>query len=158
MTFSLEENTGVPRVLCDTSVLIPPRSRKILVGAAANGFIRPYWSPWILAEFHRVLTWNWMKNEKGSESNCSIQSKKMMRIMLPYFRSVDPRPPYDDGQDVISDPDDLPVWAAAKKLRADYLISNNTKDFPPRDINDRYIYQGIEWITADNFFQQFELN
>lgn len=153
----ITKKSKTPKVFCDTSVLVPFQTRKILVSAAAGGEINPYWSPWILAELNRVLTWKWIVKDKGSEKECSIQSKKMMRYMLPYFRIVDPVPPYLDGKDVIPDPDDLPVWAAAKKINAKFLISNNTKDFPPANTEGLYIYEGIEWITAKKFIERFEL-
>ena len=150
-------HTGVQKVMCDTSVLFPPTTRKILVGAAVDGLFDFYWSPWIVAELNRTLTWNWIKKRRGSEDECSESSNKMMRHILPFFRTIDPLPPYEDGKDVIPDLNDLPIWAAAKLAHVDFLVSNNTKDFPFINTSRQYVYEGIEWITAKDFINRFIL-
>lgn len=62
----------------------------------------------------------------------------------------------------LRDPDDASVWATAVVGGADYVISHNTRHFPPLVrgevlIGDRamsaarHIHQGIEFLTAIGF-------
>jgi len=117
-----------------------------LIDAATDERITVFWSPWVIGELYRTLTWDWIKHGRGSESECSASSKRMMRVMLLYFRTVDPEPPFDVA--ACPDPDDMPIWKAAVQLQAHYLVSNNTNDFPPRGASGRHTYQCVEWITA----------
>ena len=77
----------------------------------------------------------------------------MMRIVSQYFKIVDPTPPFDEGWLAYVDQDDVPIWAAAKLIQADYVVSNNTNDFPPKNKNGRHLYKGIEYITVEEFLE-----
>ena len=46
---------------------------------------------------------------------------------------------------------DQPVWAAAKLGRADYVVSENWRDYPPAGPNGRHVHEGIEYLPADMF-------
>ena len=45
------------RAVLDTNVLVPPGLRRDLQNAAQEGAFEALWSPWIIAELNRVLTW-----------------------------------------------------------------------------------------------------
>ena len=139
------------KALCDTSVLVPSGIRKKLVMSAELGLFTPYWSPWIIGELYRVLTYQLM-DYQYSKQTISQLSKKMMLLMTPFFDVIDLKPPLPKGWLGKVDPDDIPIWAAAKLEEVNYVVSNNTRDFPPEN-EGRYVYEGIEYITANNFLK-----
>lgn len=47
--------------------------------------------------------------------------------------------------------DDHPVWATAVECEAQYVVSDNTSDYPPRQPDGRYVHQGIEYISGRDF-------
>jgi hypothetical protein len=50
----------------------------------------------------------------------------------------------------LADRDDWPVWATARLAGAQYVISHNTRHFPPL-VGTRHIYDGIEYVTTVEF-------
>lgn len=50
-----------------------------------------------------------------------------------------------------ADPGDAHVFAAAIVADADYVVSNNTRDFPPRSATDRHEWNGIVCLTPQEF-------
>jgi hypothetical protein len=87
----------VPRVLVDTSTLFTIRYRKQLTTLAAEGTIIAIWSPWIVAELNRILTWAWLDRHGDTPRTrraCSAAAKTMMLAMEPNFLAVVPQPPY----------------------------------------------------------------
>lgn len=144
------------RAVLDTSVLVPRRSREELQIAAQDGLYVALWSPWIIAELHRVLTWRWLQTTgyDGSVSNqrrCSSAAKAMMRILVPTFELVDTRPPYPAAWDTLSDEDDLPIWATAMAGNATHVVSIDRRHFPPQDRAGHHVYQGVEYMSARAF-------
>jgi predicted nucleic acid-binding protein len=47
------------RAVLDTSVLLPARLREDLQSLAQDGAYTAIWSPWIIAEVNRTLTWHY---------------------------------------------------------------------------------------------------
>lgn len=159
------------RAVLDTSVLVPTRRREELQSLARDGAFTAIWSPWIIAELHRVLTWRWLAHpavrvttaggdvvtacdiSSANWARCSQQAKRMMEIMLatPHWELVDPRPPYPPAWESLGDVWDEPVWAAAVVGHAHYVVSNNTRDYPPAGADGHHIHKGVEYIAADHF-------
>lgn len=81
------------RAVIDTSSLFAPTLRRELQQLTEEGLFVGIWSPWIIAELYRVLTWRWIK-DKGmsaeSQRECSRQAKRMMEVLLPSFELVNP--------------------------------------------------------------------
>ena len=152
---------GPIRAVVDTSSLVPARLRHDLQQAAQLGASIRLWSPWIIAELNRVLTWRWIKVplpgvsradlSASNERRCSEAAKLMMEWLLPSFALVNPLPPYPPAWETLTDTWDLPIWAAAKLGRARYIISENTRDYPPRDAQGRAAYDGIEYLSGTTF-------
>ncbi len=147
-----------PRAVLDTSVLVSVRLRIGLQEAADSGQFIAIWSPWIVGELYRVLTWRWLERTRNySSANyaaCGRSAKTMMSLLISTFETVAPVPPYPPAWSTLTDLDDYPIWAAARLGRADYVVSNNTHDFPPPDPDGRYRYGGIEYLTAQTFLDR----
>lgn len=145
------------RAVIDTSSLVPLTLRRDLQQAAQLGAFTAIWSPWIIAELNRVLVWRWIKDRTGgdlsdaNERGCSKAAKAMMSVLLPTFELVAPLPPYPPAWETLQDVWDHPIWAAAVAGNARYVISENTRDYPPAGDDGRYIYEGIEYITGQVF-------
>jgi len=147
----------VIRAVLDTSALFSPRLRRQLQEAAAQGLYKGIWSPWIVAELNRVLVWRWIRQRAGgdispaTERACADAAKVMMEILLPTFELVAPLPPYPPAWPSLADVHDHPIWAAAVIGHADYVVSENTRHFPPRQPGGRHEYGGIAYIRPQPF-------
>jgi predicted nucleic acid-binding protein len=153
----------VIRSVLDTSVLVPPHLRRELQIAAQAGLYTAYWSPWVIAELNRVLTWRWIRRipagtsapdlSRANERRCSEAAHTMMELLLPTFRLVETLPPYPPAWEALKDRWDHPVWAAAKACGARYVVSENTSDFPPAQADGTRTHEGIEYVTGDAFLR-----
>jgi hypothetical protein len=151
-----ERRRDHPRAVIDTSSLYPAGLRRRLQQLAQDGAFEALWSPWIIAELNRVLVWDWLRRtgndlSSGNQERCSRAAKAMMTIMLPTFTLVAPLPPYPPVWSTLQDEWDRPIWAAAKISGAHYVISENTRDFPPAHADERHIHEGIEYLTGRAF-------
>jgi hypothetical protein len=121
----------VIRAVLDTNVLVLPGLRRDLQNAAQEGAFTAIWSPWIIAELNRVLTWKWLERTATSSAarnvicdlspanwqRCSMAATAMMEILLATFELVNPRPPYPETWDTLADVQDVPIWVAAVEGR-----------------------------------------
>ena len=153
--FPLDPRTPV-RAVVDTSSLVSSQRRRDLQQATQLGEFTAIWSPWIIAELNRVLVWRWIDRSGGelSRSNrrrCSEAAKTMMSILLPTFELVAPLPPFPPAWDTLVDAWDHPLWAAAKAGHAEYVVSENHRDYPPPTPDKRHFHEGIEYLPTDAF-------
>ena len=159
------------RAVVDTSVLVPARLRAELQGLALDGAFTAIWSPWIISELYRTLTWQWIESTArritaadgdtvtvcdltaANWTRCGNSAKRMMEILLatPQWELVDPRPPYPAAWDTLDDVWDYPIWAAAVAGQAHYIVSNNTHDYPPVETGGRHVYAGVEYLSGVDF-------
>jgi hypothetical protein len=149
------------RAVVDTSALVPSGLRRQLQQAGEAGLFVPIWSPWIIAELNRVLVWRWIKDppshrfandlSTANERLCSQMARQMMDYLLSTFEVVNPVPPYPPAWTGLSDIGDHPIWAAAVVGQARYVVSENTRDYPPRQSDGLHHYQGIEYLSAQAF-------
>jgi hypothetical protein len=144
------------KAVIDTSTLVRAAMRKGLTRMAQAGTVTAIWSPWIIAELNRVLTGRWIREAGGdlstaNERRCSRAAKTMMDVLLGTFTLAHPAPPYPLAWEGLTDAWDVPIWAAAVASEAQYVVSENTRDFPPRGADGRHIYEGIEYVTGDAF-------
>ncbi len=77
----------------------------------------------------------------------------MLRYLLPVMRFVSLRDyaglePWHE----LTDPDDAPVWQTAVLAKANYVVSHNTRHFPPLR-HGRHAYGGIDYLTAIEFIE-----
>lgn len=147
------------RAVLDTSVLVPPHLRRELQVAAQAGLFTAYWSPRIIAELNRVLTWRWIQRtsppdlSRANEQQCSVAAHTMMTLLISTFHLVKTIPPYPPAWHTLTDQWDHPVWAAAKLCQAHYVISENTRDFPPGQPDGRHSHEEIEYLTGEAFLR-----
>lgn len=142
------------RAVLDTSVLFPPRQRAELQQAAQLGTFAGIWSPWIIAELNPVLTWDWVHTHGAtatSERECSRAAKRMMEYLLPTFVLVAPIPPYPPAWEQLADIWDQPIWAAAVQGRAQYVVSENRRHYPPRQPDGSHTHEGITYLPGRAF-------
>jgi len=157
----MEDQALALRAVIDTSTLVAPTMRKRLQEAAVVGRFTAIWSPWIIAELNRVLTWHWIKRplpgrpssdlSLANEKRCADAAKRMMEIMLPVFEVITPLPPYPPAWETLTDRWDEPIWAAAVLGSAHYVVSENTRHYPPSQADGRHIYQGVEYLGGRAF-------
>jgi hypothetical protein len=147
-----------PRAVIDTCVFahlnqwISP-----LVDAARNGNVELIWSPVIIAETHRLLTWQWLLRHDGDLSRqswdaCSEQAKAFWRWVSPAFRVVDDRPPDEPSwTNRPRDEWDIPLWNAAVRSGAAFIVTENLRDGPPPDTEGIRRHEGIVFIHPEDF-------
>lgn len=126
------------RAVVDSNVFPQTRAYMIpLERLARHGVIRLFWSPLIIAEAHRRLTWLWLQRNEGDLSDaswerCSIAAKKMFAHATRMFKVVDDHPPYPGvWADPIRDPWDVPIYLAARNAGAHFVVTENLQDGPP---------------------------
>lgn len=147
------------RAVLDTSALVPSQVRRELQVATQAGLYVGYWSPWIIAELNRVLTWRWLQRtappdlSRANEQRCSVAAHIMMELLLATFQLVNPLPPYPSAWEQLADAWDHPIWAAAKASGAQYVVSENTHDYPPPQADGRHVYESIEYLGGEAFLQ-----
>lgn len=147
------------KALLDANVLIPHRTRQILETYARLGFYEGYWSPWIIEEMARGVTWRWIRangTERASRDELSRRAKVAMRHLELTLRVVSPTLPYPAAWPSLRDEGDHPVWAAAVLAGVAYVVSDNTHDFPPPDTDGVTRHDGVTYITAMTFIRGLE--
>jgi hypothetical protein len=87
----------------------------------------------------------------AAEHACAEAANAMMAVLLPPFEVVTPLPPYPPSWASLADPNDYPIWATAVVGRADYVVSANTRYFPPRGRDGRHTFGGITYLTGSAF-------
>jgi hypothetical protein len=144
------------RAVLDTSALVPAAQREDLQSLAQAEIYHGIWSPWIIAELNRVLTWRWIRASHGdvsraNEKACSRAAQRMMALLFATFRLVHPEPPYPPAWESLTDPWDQPIWAAAKLSGATHVVSENSRHFPPVGQDGQHSHEGIVYLTGQAF-------
>jgi len=117
----------------DASALVGAKNRIALQIAMNRRQFIGIWSPWIIEEMARTLTWHWARQRGISveaKHALSVSAKLMMDILTDTFIAVDPKPPHPPAWPELRDAGDWPIWATAKLAEARYVVSENTRDFP----------------------------
>ena len=79
----------------------------------------------------------------------------MMEWLLPSFEVVTPLPPYPPAWASLTDRWDEPIWGAAVLGEARYVVSENTRHYPPRQADGRHIHQGVQYLGGQAFLNMF---
>ena len=160
--------SGVPGPIAvlDASVLVPHWSRVALRALALERPPRftPIWSTAIVAETWRTLT---LRAERAGQTGAAVgrAAHALWYLLDPVFQVAEAsRPPAGAPPSPLRDPDDAHLWHAALNAGARYIVSHNTRDFPPvvrvvaaiggdEQPPARHVYAGIEFLTAIEFIE-----
>lgn len=125
----------------DTNVIYPVWLRDLLLWLAQYDMYRPAWSEKIMVEFEAVVR---RKHPKMDEAKVARITNAMCeafpQAMVENYHGLIDTLELDDE-------DDRHVLAAAIKVNANVLVTNNTKDFPP-EYCDQY---GVTVKSPDDF-------
>jgi hypothetical protein len=76
----------------------------------------------------------------------------MFSRLTPVFRIVEDCPPLESlWTDSPSDDWDVPIWTAAKRSEASFIITDNLADGPPKNSEGDREYDGITFMHPDDF-------
>lgn len=152
--------TEAPRAVLDTSVLVPAWSRLLLstLAAARPAIYTPIWCEWIIAETWRVLAVQRLRHlpslTAADERQLTVSANTMLTALLQVMAFVSVVPPFDAAWTDMADANDLPIWSAALRSGARFIVSHNVSDFPPRDGDGLCAYAGVEFVTAEHFVRE----
>ena len=124
--------------LLDTCVLLKSYLCDTLLSIAEEGAFRPLWSDHILAELRRNLI-------KSGAKQAAVEHR--LEQMATYFPDARVTGYEELMGSMTSHPKDRHVLAAAVAGRADALVTENLKDFPPESV----AHLGIAVSGQDDF-------
>lgn len=132
--------------LIDACSLVGVLKRNLLLSLAEAGLYRARWSPDILDECQRALVE--MFTERGDQDAASkaLKARRSMEEAFPEASVID----YANligSIEGMPDPNDRHVLAAAVKIRASVIVTENLKDFPARVLAPL----DLEAKSADDF-------
>ena len=128
------------RAVLDTSALLS-REKRALVYFAQTGLYTIVWSNYIIWELSRKMAEiGWAKETARSY----IEALSDLAEWCDYRQITG-----GSYEDWLADPDDHPIMATAIAGQVDYVVTWNTKDFPPKRR-----FAGITIITPDAFLQE----
>lgn len=128
-------------VLYDANVLYPSTLRDLLIRVAQAGLVQAKWTDQILDEVFRSLK----LNRPDLEGDRLDRTRELMNRAVRDCLVTGYEPLVDALE--LPDPDDRHVLAAAIKARAQVIVTNNLRDFPPDGLAD----WDIEAKGADDF-------
>lgn len=124
------------RVVVDACALLPVTLCDVLLRAAAAGYFQAYWSEQILNETRRNLVKKLGLTPEQAEARCNAMRRYFPEAMVVGYE------PYVDAME--NDPKDRHVAAAALKVGAQVIVTNNLRDF-------RTLPEGIAAQPPDEF-------
>lgn len=138
----------------DACVLVPNRARDVLLEIATTGAFRPLWSTQILAELDRVL-----RRLHGKRGFAAEETDAYLTRLIGQMRGAFPDALVDDWERLVPaihlpDPDDRHVVAAALAGRADVIVTENLRDYPPSSLPAALTRQTLDDFLLD----QLDLN
>ena len=152
-----------PVAVLDTSVLYPAWSRLLLQRLAAGQppAFRGIWSREIIREL-----WQTVSDRSSARGLAPETVQNRVRGMLYPLQQVlvlveSAGHPPAAPPSPLRDPDDTHLWNAALHAQAAYIVSHNTRDFPPpvrvgtgSEPGLRHLAHGVEFLTAIEFVEE----
>ncbi|MEL6877494.1 MAG: PIN domain-containing protein [Pseudomonadota bacterium] len=132
--------------LVDACSLVGALRRNFLLSLAEEEFFRLRWSPQILEEAERALAR--LFDERRLNDSSKLAAKQIATMSNAFPEAI-----VEDWDMLLSlgsglpDPDDAHVLAAAVKVQAQTIVTENIKDFPKSVLNPL----NLEPRTADDF-------
>ena len=136
-----------------------------IVRAAEDGILIAVWSPLIISEVNRLLTWLWIRRHDNDTSEsarrqCSANFKVWYANVAVHFQVVEDRPPLAEmWTDTPPDLWDAPIWTAAVRALDLYdrsgviVVTDNLKDGPPPDEHGLRQYNHVAFIHPVDLVQ-----
>lgn len=134
-------------VILDANVLYPFLVRDVLLSFAHAGLYRARWSKDIMDEWTRHLIKNHPDKEQNIRRTAEVMAEQFPEALVCGYEDLIPSLE-------LPDPDDRHVLAAAIKVGAHAIVTNNLKDFPA----DQMALYELEAESPDGFLNNtFEL-
>ena len=137
-----------PRVVLDTSVLLSAE-RHELIFLAHRQIYTMVWSSFLVAEVVRIRTeWGIKHQQERARYRQGINNfvHELSRIAELVDYTLVEGGSYHQW---LKDPDDEPLLATALVGGAQYIVSWNTRDFPPRGS-----FAGVRYLTPPTFLAE----
>lgn len=132
---------GGVKVVLDACVLYPAPLRDFLLNIAEQHLIKPHWTDQINEEWLRNLLLNRPDlNRRQLETTIAYMNEAFPYANIIYNHSI--HLPIN-----LPDENDLHVIAAAAKVKAEFIITFNLKDFPENEMKKL----GIRAVQPDQF-------
>ena len=77
----------------------------------------------------------------------------MFARLTEQFHVVDDRPPAVPSWEKAADEWDVPIWTAAKRCDAHFIITENLVDGPPADADGNQEFEGISFVHPDEILK-----
>jgi predicted nucleic acid-binding protein len=135
--------------LLDTCVLVPSRTRDVLLEVASTGAYRPLWSSEILAELDRTVRMLLGKREVSQEETDAYLTRLLRQMEAAFPDALVTGWESLTSTVQLPDPDDRHVVAAARAGRADVIVTDNLADFPPAALAAPLIRQSLDDFLLD---------
>ena len=129
----------LPRAFLDTNVLYPLVIRDILLWFAFEELFVPFWSNDVMKEWSRVMMRNGLTQVEAKRRMHMVQEAFPFAMVRGYKSLVD--------QFHLPDANDRHVLAAAVLVGADFIVTQNLKDFPKSAISAHCIVA----VNVDTF-------
>ena len=141
------------RAVLDASALFGVTNRRNLTNAARDGAYQGFWSAYVIEELARALTEQYWRRTPWSHAEhrtFSDLAKRMMTLMVPVITMTAAHPFI--AQWPGSDPGDAHLVGAGLAASAQYIVSENTRDFPPANGDGHRYWAGIRYVSVETFF------
>ncbi len=116
-------------MLYDANVLYPSTLRDLLIRVAQAGLVQAKWTDRILDEVFGALS----ANRPELDSQRLARTRSLMNAAVRDCLVTGYEPLIEAVE--LPDPDDRHVLAAAIRARAQVIVTNNLKDFPPTTLD-----------------------
>lgn len=124
-------------------MIFPATLNDTLLSCAQLGLYRPLWSERILQELHDSMVRAYPHlNPQSIESRVCAMRRAFPHAMVTGWRSLE-----RESAPVLPDPHDAHVVAAARKARAEFIVTDNLTDFPAEIL----ALWGLVPMSADTF-------
>ena len=145
------------RAVIDSCVFAKRRWLEPIVLSARAGYVVALWSPCIIDETSRFRTVQWIKRcgvptSRGERRRLSEESHRWFHYVSAAMHVVDDRPPLEPmWTPEPPDVEDQPIWTAAVRGGAHFVVTANLRDGPPPGANGIRTYNGITYVPPEPF-------
>ena len=145
---------GPPRFLLDANVLASAAKRDILLSFASEGICTVHWSNVILDETYKALMQIFTKRSIDSRIADIRTHNSLNRIITKFPSStLTIRPSEFEQMNSLPDPNDNHVLVAAIRRQVHYIVTENVRDFPNKNLRVAGTHPLLEAVSKDNVIE-----